>query len=305
MILAKLKHLLPIAFLISSPLIWGQGASFGAADRKEQTANTLRDYWTNGTVEMNTYMLMQTGDEGALEGEMVLLYALEDVFQPDCTAFADKAILRLSMVKKNRDEIFESRLTTHIYTPANGLDETPEPTVKIIYGAEQWEEQHYSRVEKDQNGYRIKSYSFDTGEALRTRYFTAMPEEDVWTRMRLDPLSLPMGSFEMIPGQEYLDRHSIEPESYGVIGKLQLQITADHLQHYVYQLYFPELQRRVEWRFEAYFPYTLLNWEEKMNHNGTVYKNSAVLTKTLRTAHSRGKKRENAASGDTRELRLN
>jgi hypothetical protein len=96
----------------------------------------------------------------------------------------------------------------------------------------------------------------ETGEAFALE--AVWLEDEIWTRIRLAPSTLPTGMVRIVPGGEQsrlrhrplaveTARASLEEESEGVV---------------VYALRYPGLERKLAIRFEKDFPHAILGWDE-------------------------------------------
>jgi hypothetical protein len=82
-------------------------------------------------------------------------------------------------------------------------------------------------------------------------------EDELWTRIRLAPETLPKGEIDLVPGLQFLrlGHSSLKPEK----AMITLSSTPDLR---VLSIDYKSLKRRLVISFEKAFPYSILRWEE-------------------------------------------
>jgi hypothetical protein len=99
-------------------------------------------------------------------------------------------------------------------------------------------------------GEDAKSYRADDGMSL---------EDEVWTTLRLAPESLPVGTFEMIPGSLYRRFAHREPKP----ARATAQWVAGQSDETVrYRIEYPGLKRFLAIEIEREAPFAILGWRE-------------------------------------------
>lgn len=266
-------------------------------------------YWYAGEAEVSSYTLQQMRYGERRNGELVLIYVTED-FLPERQVKDESGqkgaikILKLNSVKKFETGIYDYSVMGSTFTP---IDYRKFPyTLKTSFSSQDWCGQVFSQLNlQDRNlSYQSRSYFEKEGDidtTLAATYF----EEDVWTRMRIEPQMLPLGEVDMIPAQEFLRLMHVPFRSYKAKAVLLLQVGDQKApeERYVYRIEFPELGRTMEWICESEFPFKILSWEERIeNRDGKIEITSAKLTKSLKNSY--WERNRNADSGLRDSLQL-
>ena len=259
--------------------------SFEQTTQPEQFGN----YWYAGKAELNHFDLTQIRYGEKRKGDAVLIYVTED-FLPEKQVkkeFGDEkgiSVLKLNYMKKFITGIYDYSIMTSIFTPIE-FRKYPQ-TLKLTFSSQDWCGQSFAQMNL-RNGklnYEQRSYfqaEGDIDEALDATYV----EEDVWTRMRIEPQMLPMGKVKMVPSQEYLRLNHKQLKAYDAQAQLMLQVndvkTGGPKEFYVYTITYPELDRVLKITCQSLFPFKIMSWEET-----TDFSNSA---KSLTTKAVAGK----------------
>ena len=120
---------------------------------------------------------------------------------------------------------------------------------------------HLHAAESDETGYRLHQFSYFEHEGDKTMELPyAIPEDELWVRIRIDPKGLPLGEFDMIPGtMNQRLRHS-QWKLLKVRGKLEA--VDDQKGLMAYTITYPEVDRSLTIHFNAAFPHEIEGWEE-------------------------------------------
>ena len=102
----------------------------------------------------------------------------------------------------------------------------------------------------------LRSYFEDEGDRA-FGFEAAWLEDELWTRIRLAPETLPVGRVEVVPGLQYarLWHKDVRPE------KAEATLSSEGREK-VYTLDYSAIPRKLAIRFEAAFPYRIVSWEE-------------------------------------------
>ena len=260
-------------------------------DSFEQTTQPEQfgDYWYAGKAELNHFDLTQIRYGEKRKGDAVLIYVTEDFLAEKQVKkeFGDEkgiSVLKLNYMKKFITGIYDYSIMASIFTPIE-FRKYPQ-TLKLTFSSQDWCGQSFAQMNL-RNGklnYEQRSYfqaEGDIDEALDATYV----EEDVWTRMRIEPQMLPMGKVKMVPSQEYLRLNHKQLKAYDAQAQLMLQVndvkTGGPKEFYVYTITYPELDRVLKITCQSLFPFKIMSWEET-----TDFSNSA---KSLTTKAVAGK----------------
>ena len=113
-----------------------------------------------------------------------------------------------------------------------------------------------------------------------------MPEDAIWTRLRIAPNNLPQGEFYIIPGTVYarLAHRPLRPQK-AVAALNAVSIKSLEGKPLVrYEIVFAAEQRTVRIFFEKEFPYRIQKWEE--SYRGLAGTGAKVMTTRATRTHT-------------------
>jgi hypothetical protein len=201
-------------------------------------------------------------------GQAVLIFVTEDFHIADQVKHEQKPsdestkVLKLNSVKKFTTGIYDYSLMQSVFTP---IDFKAHPhTLKLTQSAQDWCGQSFLQINQKDDAFRfqIRSYFQSVGDTslMVDRVWL---EDEIWTRLRISPETLPLGKIKMISSAEntLLNRQSVKVED--AVCTLTLEITEDsnREEYLIYRITYPETGRKVVIRFVNAFPYTIKNWE--------------------------------------------
>jgi len=228
-------------------------------------------YWYSGNAELNHYDLEQSRYGETRKGDAVLIYVTED-FLSDKQVKKERgeekafSVLKLNFAKKFVTGIYDYSIMTSIFTPVEYMKQPM--TLKVTFSSQDWCGQSFSQMnlrEKQMN-FQVRSYFQDEGDVEVDMPATYI-EDDLWTRIRLEPQMLPLGKIDIVPSHEYLRLHHKKIQSYKGEANLVIQVndTKTGGEFYVYTLRYPELDRVLKIECQSTFPFRITYWEETMN----------------------------------------
>ncbi len=269
------------------------------------------DYWYSGKGELSTYSIDQMRYGESRSGQVTMVYVSEN-FLPKKQVkrdFGEKegiTILKLNKINRFVTGIYDYSIMTSVFTPVK-FREYP-ATLKVTCSSQDWCGQSFSQynLRNRELEYQQNSYFQKEGD-LETQVEATYTEDDVWTRIRLEPQMLPLGEIEMIPSMEYLRLKHKEFKAYNAVANLVLQVNADQEEFYIYTLEYPDLHRELTLKCEASFPFQILSWEEKWNTNtpSETESTSAELKKTIQLPYWELNGSKNTNYRDSLNLRIN
>lgn len=233
----------------------------------------FQKYWFAGQAEINKYTVDQARYGSQHPGEAILIYVTED-FLPEKQVKKefgnDKgvSILKLNSVEKFITGIYDYAIMTSVFTPIDYRENAA--TLKISFSSQDWCGQSFAQMNNREGKLNFQSRSYFQGEgdqdvSLPSTYL----EEDIWTRIRLEPQMLPLGKIEIVPSQKYLRLLHKDLKAYAAEATLVLQVydSKEKAETYIYTLKYPELDRELKICAESKFPYKILWWEEQLGPN--------------------------------------
>jgi hypothetical protein len=133
--------------------------------------------------------------------------------------YSDKntPVLKLNATKNFNTGIYPYSIMQSIFYPvANN-----QHALKISASIQEWCGQVYSQL-NNRDDFELISHSYFQSESDQS--FTikkAWTENELWTKLRIDPNNLPIGSIEIIPSFEYLRLKHITAKAYSANAILE------------------------------------------------------------------------------------
>ncbi|MGB5418410.1 septum formation inhibitor Maf, partial [Algibacter sp.] len=222
--------------------------------QKPKISPEFKAYWYAGEAEISSYKLEQARYGEIREGKAVLVFVTED-FLPDTQVKADtKTANNIPILKLNTTKNF----VTGVY-PYSIMQSTFYPVVntnhalKVSLSMQEWCGHVYTQL-NNRRQFEITSHSYFDGEADKNfKLEQAILENELWTKLRIDPKSLPTGNLNIIPSLEYSRLRHIELKPYSAAATL----TGN-----TYAINYPELNRTLSITYNPEFPFDILSWEE-------------------------------------------
>ncbi len=214
----------------------------------------FNNYWYNGEAEITSYKLEQARYGEMRDGKAVLVFVTED-FLPEIQVKADNysdnntPILKLNATKNFNTGIYPySIMQSTFYPVANN-----QHAIKISASVQEWCGHVYTQL-NNRETFDIMSHSYFQSEADQSfKIEKTWTENELWTKLRIDPKSLPIGELEIIPSVEYTRLSHKTIKAYNAIASLK---------NGTYIVSYPELNRTLKINFNVSFPYDILGWEE-------------------------------------------
>jgi hypothetical protein len=263
-------------------------------------------YWYQGKAELTRYELNQARYGEMHAGEAVLIFVTEP-FLADRQVKLERgdlskgvSVLKLNAVRKFFTGIYPYSLMTSTFTPVS-FSTNRTPTLKVASSSQEWCGQTFTQLNLRGGRYEgaLRSYFEEEGDRA-FGFDAAWLEDELWTRIRLAPETLPVGNVQVVPGLQYarLWHKPVRPE------KAQASLRPDGKES-VYTLDYAAIPRKLVIRFEEAFPYKIVSWEETQPgaFNGSpLLTTKAVATRSLMLDY--WKRHDNADAHFRKELGL-
>lgn len=221
---------------------------------KEELSEAFKDYWYSGEAEITSYKLEQARYGEIRDGKAVLVFVTED-FLPDIQVKADNykesniPVLKLNATKKFNTGIYPYSIMQSTFFPvANN-----QHAVKVSASVQEWCGHVYTQL-NNRNQFEIMSHSYFQGEADQNfKLEKTWTENELWTKLRINPNTLPIGEISIIPSLEFTRLKHKTIAAYKAFANLN---------NGTYTLNYPELNRSLKINFNTAFPFEILGWEE-------------------------------------------
>ncbi len=247
----------------------------------------FKSYWYAGEAELTSYKLEQARYGELRNGHAVLIYVTEpflaeEQVKADRSNPSNISVLKLNSTKKYLTGIYPYSIMSSTFYPVADNQHA----IKVSNSVQEWCGHVYSQL-NNKSEFEIKSHSYFEGEADQTFELPkAWLENEIWTKIRVNPESLPLGDIQMIPSLEFIRTGHKPMKAYAT----KASITEENgISSYV--LEFEELNRKLQIDFTTAFPYSIEGWSETLRSgfgpNAKVLTSKATKMKVLKTAYWR------------------
>jgi len=261
---------------------------FSCANVESQPSQPLsqafKDYWYAGNAELTRYHLQQSRYGEMHEGDAVLIFVTED-FRSDKQVKYEggdrknvEPVLKLNFTKKFLTGIYPYSIMSSIFTPVDGGD-----TYKVSTSMQEWCGHSFSQLNLDGNNYKGKLYSYFQEEGDRKfEVDKVLLEDEIWTKIRLNPSSLPIGQTNIIPGTQFLRLKHIDCAPQKAVTSIAAtqkpELSKKALQAYTVK--YENVNRTLTIIFEEEFPHQIVQWTEEMETGTGSNKQSQITIAT-------------------------
>ncbi len=241
----------------------------------------FNDYWYAGKAELCTYDVSQERYGETRQAEQVNIFVTEDFSQskqvkldnPAAAATDRVPVLKLNSIRRFHTGIYDYSIMQSIFTPVSGL-----PTLKTTTTVQDWCGQVFLQSNLEKDGYRLRGFSYFESEGDQDLHIPlALLEDEIWTRIRLNPSSLATGEVRLIPSAVYtrLRHKPIDAQN------AEIQMDKGEKES-VLKITYTDIKRSLSIRFETSFPNKILSWEET---NDGKFASKGELKATRRSAY--------------------
>jgi len=257
-----LKRLNAVLFLLSLIVLLYPIRSL--AGNRPQDSEAFKRYWYSGKAELTRYDLHQARYGEMRHGDAVLIFVTEDFLKDkqvkhEYGSGANAiSVLKLNLTRKFNTGVYPYSMMTSIFTPVD-ISAYPR-TLKTTTSVQEWCGHVFQQLNLRGGKYDVELRSYFQRESDRD--FSLKPtllEDEIWTRIRLAPDSLPTGRVKIIPGGQYerLRHKEIRPED----ATASFTTESDPALR-VYTVDYKSIKRKLVIKFEKEFPYKIVEWEE-------------------------------------------
>jgi len=248
---------------------------------KYETSSEFKKYWYAGEAEISSYKLEQARYGEIREGTAVLVFVTED-FLHDVQVKANNQntknipVLKLNAIKKFNTGVYPYSIMQSTFYPVSNNKHA----LKVSSSMQEWCGHVYAQL-NNREQFKIMSHSYFEGEADQNfKLNKAILENELWTKLRINPKSLPTGDLKMIPSFEYSRLKHKTIKAYEASATLTGSI---------YSINYPELNRTLSISFNPEFPFDILGWEETFKSgfgpNTKVLTTKATKLKTIKSPY--------------------
>ena len=241
-------------------------------------------YWYNGEAEISSYELQQARYGEMRNGKAVFVFVTEP-FSPKNGTKTDQpdkdvvSVLKLNATKNFNTGIYPySMMTSSFFPVKNGKH-----SLKISSSSQEWCGHSYMELTNKSN-FKIKLASYFEGESFENLSLEKVNlEDDIWSKIRINPFTLPTGKLQMIPSFFYLRLRHQPTKAYECSASLAT-INGNINE---YKIHYSALNRTLTIQFENVFPYKITGWEETYKSgfgaDAKTLTTTATLIKTIKS----------------------
>ena len=248
---------------------------------KQETSPEFKKYWYAGKAEISSYKLEQARYGEIREGTAVLIFVTED-FLPEIQVKADHQntknipVLKLNATKNFNTGVYPYAIMQSTFYPISNTKHA----IKVSSSMQEWCGHVYAQL-NNRDQFEILSHSYFEGEAdQELKLDKAILENELWTKLRINPKSLPTGKLNIIPSFEYTRLRHKDIKAY----KASATLTGN-----LYTINYPELNRTLSITFNPEFPFDILSWEETFKSgfgaNAKVLTTKATQLKSIKSPY--------------------
>lgn len=242
------------------------------SNSQEVASNDIKDfngYWYAGEAEITSYELEQARYGEIHSGEAVLVFVTEPFSrskQVKLDNWRDQSpdnvsVMKLNMTKKFLTGIYPYSMMMSTFTPVSA-DKYPDP-FKVTTSSQEWCGHTWMQLNLQKDNYQLQGFSYFESEGdIDQKVPNAILEDELWTRIRLNPESLPQGEINLLPSTFYLRLRHRSNEVRKAEANLESLNSSDFSDtpHQKYEVSYDD--RSLSIYFESTFPHKILGWEE-------------------------------------------
>lgn len=252
-----------------------------STQKAQPTSKAFNDYWYAGNAELTSFELEQARYGEIHKGKAVLVYVTED-FNPVKQVKADQQrannvpILKLNATKKFYTGIYPySVMTSTFYPVANN-----QHAMKVSFSMQEWCGHVFMQL-NNREQFQLDSYSYFERESdQQITLDKTIVEDELWTKLRINPSQLPVGTHQIIPSFELIRMRHISAKAYSATTTLEASGEISS-----YTITYPDLNRTLEIQFKTSFPHDVLGWTETIGSSSRKLTTKAKRINQLKTAY--------------------
>ena len=255
-------------YSIALIVLFGCGTSV-SQEAVQRDPEAFNKYWYAGEAEITSYELEQARYGEIHKGTSVLVFVTEPFSrskQVKLDNWRDQSpdnvsVMKLNMTKKFLTGIYPYSMMMSAFTPVS-QNQYPK-TFKVTTSSQEWCGHTWMQVNLDKEDYQLKGYSYFESEGdVEAKVQDVLLEDELWSKIRLDPETLPEGEVRLLPSTFYLRlKHKDQVAQRAKASKMEVKTSEfSESAHSRYAIEYSN--RSLNIYFESSFPHTILGWEE-------------------------------------------
>ncbi len=259
------SRILILGFLVDIVVSCGKPSS----NIPEIDQKIFASYWEQGKGEVSSYVLDQSRYGTQHEGSVVLIFNTEDMSKTKQVKLDDPVrnssdaikVLKLNTNKEFVTGADKYSMMSSVFTPVAYDDYAR--SLKLTASSQDWNGQSFTQFNWKGNRYEIRQMSSLESEDDKTfSLVSAWLEDEIWTKIRVAPNTLPIGEVTMIPSAMYTHLSQQPIKAYDAVASIK----SDSVE-YTYTIQYPVIKRIIEINFQKSFPYKIMGWKETYGNN--------------------------------------
>ncbi len=266
--LEMLNPKISAVILLATAMACSAASEESAENAKATDQDAFNQYWYAGKAEITRYALQQARYGEMREGDAVLIFVTEPFLTDKQVKheFGDSrnatTVLKLNFVRKFYTGIYPYSVMSSIFTPVAWREL---PTLKVTTSSQEWCGHTFLQMNRRGDKLKVQLRSYFQREGDRNFELAgALLEDEIWTRIRLAPESLPTGDIQLVPGTQFQRfKHvplKVEAATATLTTIQEPELSSEALQ--AYTIDYQNLKRTLTIKFEQAFPHRILAWEE-------------------------------------------
>jgi hypothetical protein len=248
-------------------------------------SNQFNAYWYAGKAEISSYDYTINRYDQDRNGYAIMVFVTEDLSKEKQVKLDDPAkagndrvpVLKLNALQRFQTGIYDYSMMSSLFTPVD-IQKNPH-SLKLTTTVQDWCGHVFTQLNLKGDKYQTHQYSYFEMEGDKS-FSTegVLLEDDIFTRLRINPESLPKGEVKMIPNLTYtrLRHKDITP----LKANISIKNASNGMS--ICEVQYPEVKRRVTFDFETAFPYKITGWTE---YQGEKVMSHAKIKKTVISAY--------------------
>ena len=256
------------------------------ASEPRNLSQEFKDYWYNGTAELNSYSLEQARYGEIRKGTAIAIFVSED-FLTDEQVKANRpsgksvSVLKFNATKNFNTGIYPYSIMSSTFYPLSQVQHA----IKVSSSIQEWCGHSYTQL-NNRADFDLVSHTYFEG--LSDKQFSikkAWLENELWIQLRVDPSELVIGTAEVIPAIEYTQMMHRPLKAY--TAKIKIEVIDENISQY--QIHYPKLKRSLNINYTTAFPHKIMGWTETFKSgfgkNAKEMTTKATLLKSIRSPY--------------------
>ncbi len=230
----------------------------------------LDTYWYQGKAEVTSYDLLQARYSDEHPGDAVMVFVSEDfltekqVKNESYSGAPSTKVLKANMLRKFPTGMYDYSIMTSVFTPAN--TRVYPHTLKVTMSAQDWCGQSFMQINHQDQDFLLQQYSYFEGEADRETSLAGdiWLEDELWTRLRMDPGSMPEGNINILPSLMKLRLLHMANEPLKAVASTEVYKGADFpgTDLMIFEVDYEGSPWQLSIIYESAAPYKIVGWSE-------------------------------------------